>query len=221
MNIENEIFKKSIIIYDKLIPYGFKKNDGKYTISKSILNNSFRVCVEISDTVDIVKGNIYDLSFGEEYVNYRMENQTGEFVNKVREEFKKILIDIRNNCTITNYFNTNQANRITNLIIKKYNDIPQFVWDKFPGYGIFRNPNSKWYGLIMNINKNKIDNGNEEVEILNIKLDEREIKYLLSRKGFYKAYHMNKDNWITIILDDMIEDEEIMNYIEKSRKLTE
>lgn len=221
MNIENEIFKKSKIDYDKLISYGFKMIDGKYIISKTILNSSFRVDVEISD-IGIVKGKIIDLSFNEEYTNYRIENQTGEFASKIRKEFENILLDIKNSCTTTNYFITNQANRIANLIVEKYNDIPKFAWDKFPGYGIFKNPNNdKWYGLIMNINKSKIDNGNEEVEILNVKLNEDEIGHLLNKKGFYKAYHMNKENWITILLDDTIKDEEIMNYIEESHKFTE
>lgn len=221
MNIENEIFKKSTIVYDKLISYGFNKLDKKYTISKKILNDSFRVDVEIWNN-GVVRGKIIDLSFNEEYTNYRIENQTGEFSNKIRKEFEDILLDIKKNCTTTNYFITSQANRIANLIIKKYNDTPEFAWSKFPGYGIFRNSNNdKWYGLIMNINKSKIDSGNEEVEILNVKLDEEKIKVLLSRKGFYKAYHMNKDNWITILLDDTIQDEEIMNYIEESHKFTE
>lgn len=221
MNIENEIFKKSRIEYDKLISYGFKRIDEYYIISRNILNGSFRVDVEIS--IDgVIKGKVYDLAFDEEYTNYRIENQTGGFVNQVREEFKRILIDIRDNCTTTNYFNTKQANRITNLIIKQYNDLPEFIWNKFPGYGIFRNPNNdKWYGLIMNINKSKIDNGNEEVEILNVKLDKNEIAILLKKKGFYKAYHMNKENWISILLDGTISDEEIMSYIEKSHKFTE
>ncbi len=181
MNIENEIFKKSVIVYDKLIPYGFQKVDGKYILSKNISNDSFRVDIEISNA-GIVTGRIYDLSFHEEYTNYRIENCTGEFANKIREEFKTILLDIKNNCTTSNYFITNQANRITNLIIKKYNDFPEFAWERFPGYGIFRNPsNDKWYGLIMNINKSKIDDGKEEVEILNVKLDEDEVKRLLNK----------------------------------------
>lgn len=221
MNIENEIFKKSVIAYDKLIPYGFKRKDGQYMMSKNILNDSFRIDIEISD-IGIVKGKIIDLSLNEEYTNYRVVNQTGKFVNNIRKEFEKILMDIRDHCTTTNYFLTNQANRITNLIIKKYNDIPEFAWNKFPEYGIFRNSNNdKWYGLIMNINRGKIDKGSEEVEILNVKLDEEEIKILLNRKGFYKAYHMNKENWITILLDDTIKDEEIMTYIVKSHKFTE
>ncbi len=221
MNIENEIFKKSVIIYDKLIPFGFKKVGEKYTMSKKILDDSFCVVIEISD-MGIVRGKIYDLSVNEEYINYRMESQAGEFVGKIRKEFESILKDIKDKCTTTNYFITDQANRITSLIIKKYNDVPEFAWDKFPGYGIFKNTkNGKWYGLIANINKSKIDVGDEEVEILNVKLNKDKIKTLLSRNGFYKAYHMNKENWITILLDGTIKDEEIMSYIEESHKFIE
>ena len=222
MNIENDIFKKCVILYDKLIPYGFKKIDKKYIISKNILDDTFKVVIEISNNV--VNGKIYDLAFNEEYTNYRVKNQTGEFVSKVRSEFLDILMDIKDKCTITNYFITNQANRLTNLIIKRYNDIPEFAWDKSPGFGIFRNPsNKKWYALIMNIDKNKIDNKakSEEVEILNLKLSETKINKLLGKKGFYKAYHMNKKNWITIILDDTVSDDEIMNYIDESHNFTQ
>ncbi len=221
MNIENEIFKKSEIIYERLIPYGFRKINNKYIISKNILNDSFRIDVEISNDGDI-RGKIYDLSFNEEYTNYRVDNQTGEFVNKIKKEFITFLIDIKDNCTLTKFFITNQANRITNLIREKYHDRPEFIWTKFPGYGVFKNQNNdKWYALIMNINKNKIAKGDEEVEVINVKLDENKIKDLLKRKGFYKAYHMNKDNWLTILLDDTLKDEEIMDYIIESHKYTE
>ncbi len=221
MSIENEIFKKSTIIYEKLIPYGFKIISDKYVLSKNILNNSFRIDIKISNN-GLIEGKIYDLSFNEEYANYRIEGQVGEFVSKIREEFEKLLIDIRENCTVKNYFLADQANRLTTLIIKKYHDTPEFAWKKFPGYGIFKNSNNaKWYALIMNINKSKIAEENGEIEILNVKLDENKIKTLLARKGFYKAYHMNKENWITIILDDTIEDTEIMEYIEESHSFTE
>jgi len=221
MNIEEEIFQRSIIDYDKLIPYGFQKTDTRYVLSKNILDDVFRVDVEITEE-GIVRGKIIDLSFHEEYTNYRLENQMGEFVSKIRDEFVSVLLDIKNHCTSTSYFMTKQANRITELLIEKYQDIPEFVWDKFPGYGVFKNSkNDKWYGLIMNINKSKIDEGCKEVEILNVKLDKDKIKPLLERKGFYPAYHMNKENWISILLDDTIRDEEIMTYVEESHQFTE
>lgn len=221
MNIENEIFKKSVIDYSKLIAYGFKKENKLYLLSQNIHHNAFRVDIEITEK-GIVQGKIIDLAINEEYTSFRIQNHTGEFVNTIREEFINILIDIRNNCTLQNYFLTKQANRLTNLIAKQFNDQPTFLWQKFPGDGVFKNPrNNKWYGLIMNINKSKITKGNEEVEILNVKLDESEIKALLKRKGFYPAYHMNKNNWLTIILDDTLTDEEIMAYIIKSHQFTE
>jgi len=219
--IIDKIFKGRKFITDTLIPYGFKKVENSYIFTKNILNDTFQVYVEFTNT-GVLKVKAIDLSFHEEYVNYRIENQNGAFVNKVREELEKILIDIKNNCTIECYFLTRQANRIANLIIAKYKDFPDFAWQKFPGYGTFKNPdNGKWYALIMNINKSKIDTGDGEVEILDVKLDEKKIKDLLNRKGFYKAYHMNKNTWISILLDDTISDEEIIGYIEESHKFTE
>lgn len=221
MDIEKEIFKRTEIIFSKLISYGFTKENNYYIYSQNILNNSFRVDIKISSDGNVL-GSIYDLSFDEEYLNYRNDNQIGEFVGKVREEFENILIDIREKCTSSKCFIFDQTNRIANLIKEKYGDSPEFMWDKFPGYGVFKNQaKAKWYAIIMNINKNKLDSENREIEALNVKLDEKKVTELLNKKGFYKAYHMNKKNWITIILDDTISDDEIMQYIMDSHKFTE
>ena len=185
---------------------------------KNLLDNEFKTIITIDD-----KGNIYgkviDLETNEEYTNIRTE-MTGEFVNKVREAYKSILKDIRNNCYDTKYFISNQANRITSYIDKKYGDKPEFLWNKFPGYGVFRNKyNSKWYGIIMNINLSKLDNGTGEVEIINLKLDENKVIKLLKQKGYYKAYHMNKKDWISVLLNDTLTDNEIIELINESYNL--
>ena len=93
---------------------------------------------------------------------------------------------------------------------EKYNVKPEFLWDNFEG-GVFRNKKSnKWFGVIMNINKSKIiPKENGEVEVLNLKLDNDVEKYL-KIKGIYPAYHMNKKNWMSIILDDTICDNKIL-----------
>ncbi len=219
MTIEEEIFQKSIILDDKLREYGFQKQGEVYLYVKNILDNSFQVEIAISKLG--VKGKIYDLAFKEEYTNYRITNSKGAFVNKIREEFQNILIDIRNNCTKSKYFLTDMANDLANLIIKNYHDEPNFLWEKFPGFAVFKNSfNDKWYALIMNINKKKLGEEDLEVEVLNVKLRKEKIKELLKRKGFYEAYHMNKENWITIILDGTIPLEEIMEYIKESYEYT-
>ena len=49
MTIEEEIFRKSKICFDKLLPYGFIKKDNKYIITKNIIDNSFRIELVDSD----------------------------------------------------------------------------------------------------------------------------------------------------------------------------
>ncbi len=221
MKLENEIFKRSYVNIEKLINYGFIKEDGVYKYSK-IFMESFRADIVINES-GIVSGRIFDLNVDEEYTNFRVESQVGEFVTSVRGTYKEILNDIADNCFDKNYFITEQANRITKLIMELYHDKPEFAWEKSPGFGIFRNPdNQKWYGLIMNIDKSKIDKtGTGEIEIINLKIDTLKIPILLNKKGIYPAYHMSKKNWITIILDNTLSDTEIMNYVSISHSYTE
>lgn len=215
--IEDTIFKKCSLNINSLLDYGFIKNNNKYLYSKNILQDTFKIIITICDNK--LSGKVIDLDFNEEYNNFRFEN-TGEFNSKIKEEYINILNDIKNNCYTEKYFSSNQANRITKLIFDKYQDIPLFLWKD--DNGVFKNPcNDKWYGIIMHINKNKIDKTNKEVDVINVKLDKDEILNLLKEKGFYEAYHMNKKNWITIILDDAVSDEVIMNLITKSHEYTE
>ena len=99
-------------------------------------------------------------------------------------------------------------------------DLEPYKWEDNESTVFENSTNHKWYGLIMPISKSKLDNKtNKIVEVINIKLDPNEILELLKRKGFYKAYHMNKKYWITIILDNTLSTEEIMNLIDKSYNL--
>ena len=221
MTIEEELFRRTKIDFNKIMAYGFKKNKSLYKYSQNIMNNNFRVDIEISKN-GIVKGKVIDLSFDEEYTSFRVKRNIGTFANEVKEEFENLLKDIKNNCFIEEAFIYDQSNRITTLIKDKYGDNPQFEWEKFPKYATFRNKNTKkWYGIIMNIDKSKLDKkDNGEVEIIDIKLEPTKIENLLKLDGFYPAYHMNKKNWISIILNDTVSDENIMNLIDESYSYT-
>ena len=181
MNIEEKIFKKLKIDYTKLLDYGFVKENNTYKFSKKIMNNTFEVQISINKDGS-VNGKVFDKEFEDEYVIFRMENAVGKFVGKVREEYENILKDIAEKCTEKQYFNFEQSNRIANLIIKNYGNNPEFLWDKFPGYGVYRNKKSnKWYGIIMNLDLSKLDNSSGEVEIINVnKGKEKAKKYSAS-----------------------------------------
>ncbi len=69
MDIENEIFKRTKVNFDSLIPYGFVKEKDKYIYSSIIMDN-FKVNIVITDK-GMVKGKIYDLNFDDEYTSFR------------------------------------------------------------------------------------------------------------------------------------------------------
>ena len=221
MSLEQDIFQRTKIDFNQLIAYGFQKECHQYVYIQNILDNSFQVVITINTDEDI-HGKMIDLAFHEEYINFRIKAQTGEFITKIRQEYEKILNDIKDKCTTPQYFIYPQANRIADYIIKTYHDYPDFPWTSDPHYGVFRHHNNqKWYALMMNINKNKITSENGDVEIINLKLKEEHILQLLQENGFYKAYHMNKKKWISIILDETLSDEDIFKYIDESYQLTQ
>lgn len=214
MDIEQIIFKRYILNEDTLVPFGFIKDKDTYKYSQNIMNNKFKVKIYI--TKDNVIGKVFDLGSNEEYTNFRIEN-FGSFSNTIREEYIAVLKCIRNNCFVSKYFINDQANRIANLIAQNFNCEPEFLWEKNPGFGVFRNaPSAKWFAVIMNIDRSKIDSKSKgEVEVINVKSDENTESYL-KKKGIYPAYHMNKKSWVTIILNDTLRDEEILNIISVS-----
>ncbi len=221
MTIEENIFKRAKVNFNKLGEYGFKKDKTFYRYSKNILNNSFRIDIEVNNN-GIINGRVYDLSFNNEYSNFRVEDARGTFVKKVRDEYINLLLNIKNNCFTEELFMFDQSNRIVKAIKEKYQDAPQFQWEKFPLYATFKNKDSKkWYAIIMNVDKSKLDKTSTGiVEIINVKLDPIKIELLLNQQGFSLAYHMNKKNWITIILDNTLEDEYIMNLLDESYSYT-
>ena len=216
-NIEKEIFERSRLDNNKLLNYGFIEQDDNYILEKD-LDDTFKVIIEINK--GLITGKIIDKEFNEEYINHKTNNG-GEFSNTIKEKYKELLLDIRDNCFITYYFMYNQSNRITSYIRNKYNTNPEFLWDKLPNCGVFRNiNNNKWFSLISNINKTKLDaTTNKEIEIINVKIQKDLIDKFLKVNGFYKAYHMNKKNWISIILDDTVPDFIIFKLIDMSYDL--
>ena len=216
--IEKEIFKKSYPNYEKLEKYGFQKEKDIYIYSKTIMNDKFKVDIWIDNGK--VFDRIIDLKTNEEYINYRIKSQNGSFVSQVREQYNNLLVDIKNSCFINNYFVNNQANRITNYIIEKYGDYPEFLWENYPEFGVFRNKNNnKWYAIIMNINGTKIGLKDELKEIINVKVNSNEIDDFLKENGYFAAYHMNKKYWITMVLDDTLNDKEVISLLDNSYKL--
>ncbi len=221
--IAEKIFDKKVFDKNKLLEYGFKEvNTGEYLYVQNILDNQFEIRVSVLLSGEI-KTRLLDNSTGDLYTLHLSETSKGSFIGQVREAYESVLDSIAKNCCICTYFKNSQTNRVTERIKDKYGDNPEFLWENLSGTAVFRNfENKKWYGVVCYINKSKLDSESDsQVEILNVKLDENEIVELLKLNGFYKAYHMNKKYWITIILDETVDDELIIELVSKSHKYTE
>lgn len=213
----NRIFKNKVLDEAKMMKFGFKSKGDNFIYISKILDGQFILTVTVKG-VKKLETKLVDASSNDVYTLHLIDEAVGTFVGKVREEYERVLNKISEKCCNDTYFMSEQANRISSLIKQKYGDTPEFLWEKFPGFGVFRNPDSgKWYGLISRVDFSKLDKSKKgEVEILNIKLDEEEVIQLQKTNGFYPAYHMNKKSWITAVLDDTIFDAELMKLIEKS-----
>ena len=112
---------------------------------------------------------------------------------------------------------------ICQYVESKYNRPIEYLWARSPMSGVFRHEdNRKWFGIIMNVkNKNLGLGGEDEVDVLNVKIDDAMLKdYLLHTSGFLPAYHMNKNHWISILLDGSVELDKIYDVIDMSFGIT-
>jgi len=220
MDIENTIFQRYSVNIDKLKDYGFIKSKRGFVFEKFFHDNLFKVIVFL-DKDGNISTKVYDIESNDEFLPIKVENSQGSFVSEIRNEYEKMLENIRDNCFEKKYFVYPQSNRITNFILEKYGDVPEFLWDKFKGSGIFRNKKTnKWYAAILEVSKNKLlAEGSGLIEVLDIKLSRDNIQKYLKYSNFYPAYHMNKKHWISLILDDSVNDDKIIELIEESYKL--
>lgn len=60
----------------------------------------------------------------------------------------------------------------------------------------------------------------EFVDVLNVKGDPMLIASLRGQMGYFPAYHMNKEKWISILLGQAEFDESIQNLLALSYELT-
>ncbi len=99
----------------------------------------------------------------------------------------------------------------------------EFPWLSAPSFAVYRHQsNNKWFAVIMEIPKAKL--GLEEegsINVVNLKCDPLLIGSLILDKGIYPAYHMSKTHWLTVCLDDTVEEEKIRWLLNLSFELTD
>ena len=213
-----EIFKSYQFNQEKARAYGFIENEGVWIYSCQILQDDFVMTVSI--TTDNVSFQVFDQETGDLYPQVHMESMRGSFVGSVREACLEILYQIRKACFDVQNFICPQTKRIMAQVQEKYGDQLEYLWEKSPDTAVLRHEDSqKWYAVLMRISWDRFDKAREgQVEAVNLKHDQ--VADLLSQKGIYPAFHMNKRYWISLALDETLSDDEVLDLLEISWNLT-
>ena len=225
MDFEASAFKYKRFVPSLMARYGFSKVDGHYVYETLFMDGAFRAKLSVSDDGSFV-GEVTDLMNDEIYAHLRMESFDGPYVNSVRSAYMGVLSDIAEKCCTDVLFYSEQANRITAWILEHYGVRPDFPWDEKPHRtsGVFRHSDSrKWFGLIMNLRLGQLlKNGDKTpVDVMNLKIDPYyDGASLRTVPGIFEAYHMNHKSWISVLLDDTLDDRSVMILVETSFNLT-
>ena len=103
---------------------------------------------------------------------------------------------------------------------QRYGSEPDYPWNDWNAV-LRHTDNNKWYGVIIEVDRSKLGiDGNGVVDVLNVKCDPTIIGMLRMQPGFYPAYHMNKEKWITLLLDGSVPAERVFPLIDESFELT-
>ncbi|MCR5564148.1 MAG: MmcQ/YjbR family DNA-binding protein [Desulfovibrio sp.] len=228
MTLETDIFQRRRIDFQRLEGFGFSPCESGYRHAETFMNGMFRAEILVSQKGE-VSGRVIDLDAGDEFLPLHAEGHAGAFVSEIRDGYARVLRSIAEHCSTPQPFLHAQANRLAEKLMLHYGDEPDFPFRKFPAYGVFRHAGSrKWYALIMSIpfsrltskTKSRTQAEGNIVEILNIKIGQTNPESLLEEEGIYPCYHMNRANWVSVLLEDVLPDGRVMELVKESRAAT-
>ena len=113
-------------------------------------------------------------------------------------------------------------NEVVSYVKQIYQVEPDYPFRTAPEYAVFRHSdNKKWFALLMNVNSSKLGLGSDkQIDILNLKCSPMMAGTLREQAGILPAYHMNRDNWISVLLDGTVPKETVCSLVDLSFNLT-
>lgn len=101
-----------------------------------------------------------------------------------------------------------------------YGTEPDYPWGD--NNAVLRHqPSRKWYAVILEVGRSKLGlSGEGTVDVVNVKCDPLLSGTLRQEPGIFPAYHMNKEKWISILLDGSVDAELMKSLLEMSHQLT-
>ena len=224
-NLEEEVFRHRKPDPDRMLDAEFVRVEGGYLMEAKLPSGDFLARLFIGDD-GRVEGKLFDLLNDEEYAPLRNGTFRGPYVESVRSAYAEWLFAVAERCSAPRDFAQGQADRILEAIRKRYGATPDFPWKDEPyrRFAVLRHADTgKWFALIASFHRTVLEKEAPEEEIVdavNLKIRPEDGDALRARPGIFPAYHMNRRHWITVALDGRLSDDDVLELIETSFRLT-
>ena len=198
---------------DILINFGFQFEDNILVFKKNILNDEFRMEIKLISTDFEIE--IYDLDFNGVYSLFSVDSANGEIVTAIREEVKDVLEKML--CLEDFVYED-----ILRYVKERYNSTTVKPFKTNPDIKALVTAKNKWYALFLDVEYNKLQKDSlvdSKVKIINLKHLSSEISTVIDNRNIFPSYHMNKNHWISVVLDNNIDIEYVKELIELSYNL--
>ncbi len=131
-----------------------------------------------------------------------------------------------------------QAREVIQYVQEEYGCELEFLWQD--ENAVWRNPtNRKWFGVILKVKGKRLGlKTDEDVAVLDLRFEKGMAREFVAARGdsggmgrdsdgdgtekgagILLGYHMNKDNWITVVLDYGVATEGILGLIDQSYRI--
>ncbi|MBQ3574793.1 MAG: MmcQ/YjbR family DNA-binding protein [Clostridia bacterium] len=207
-------------VLEKLIAAGFTAVLGGYERETKLEEENMCFRIFVSDSGEVCS-RISDADSDEEYVLHKVKQAEGAFVGRIREIYESEMENIVSNCFEPDVFKTADALFLLGYVKERYGDTLEFLWEKLSDNAVLRRKdNRKWYAAMLPIRGDRIGlNTQENVEIIDLRLDPEEMESTIDHKSFFPGYHMNKKHWYSILLDGSVPQNEIARRIDESYRI--
>ena len=90
---------------------------------------------------------------------------------------------------------------------EEYRSMPEYLFEGSPDCAVYRHAdNRKWFCIIMTVPKRRFGiDCDESVDVVNLKCSQEIISDIVRENGIFPAYHMNKNHWISVLLDGSVD----------------
>ena len=203
---------------DTLLARGFKHTAEKYVYECPLEDGAFLLRLTIDG---YLHDEVIDLQTNEPYSLYKLSSLSSGFAYAIKQNVESIIQglfpELSND---SNPFALPCFLYLEEAMTKRFDEPTDNPFED-EDIRIFRlKQNRKWYGIAMQIPAKKLGfAGDNEIFGLCVRVEKGCAEKYIDHMLVFPAYHMNKKNWVNLVLDDRLTQEEILDYLLRSRSI--